>query len=194
MTNSMRAEAEASRDAKLRRMGLQVRTADEYDDRGDGHTGPAGDGSQGKASGGYADKFSTNGGKTAKGVVESTTAPTGKRGAKRLDRGAYASGGRVAKKAKGTTVNVIVASPPHGIASPGMPSPGGMPMPAPGAVPVPLPAAVPPMQGAGGMPALRKRGGRVASMTAGAGSGEGREQKIRAYGKRAREGAANKNG
>lgn len=105
---------------------------------------------------------------------------------------AYAKGGRVKGKT-GTHVNVIVA-PGGGSGNPAPGMPGAMGAGAAGPV-TPRPPVAPPMPPAGlgaapppgmggGMPPMRKRGGRV--MTAGSGTGEGREQKIKAYGSKAK--------
>lgn len=110
----------------------------------------------------------------------------------RMDRPHRASGGKV--NGKGTKINIIIAPQGGAGAAPGgppMPPPGAMPPPTairpPMGAPPPMPPGAPPP---GGMPPpgmMRNSGGRV-HMTAGSGSGDGREEKIRAYGKNARSG------
>ncbi len=121
------------------------------------------------------------------------------RGEKREER---KHGGRAGKGK--VNVNVIVAphaepqAPPQ-MGQPPMPPPrppGGVPVPmpgapAPGGAPMPMPYPMPVggggigLGGGGGQPMMpRKRGGRA--FNAGAGSGEGRLEKTRAYGDEAR--------
>jgi hypothetical protein len=100
-----------------------------------------------------------------------------------------ARGGHVGKKGHSTKVNVIVAPQGGGGMHPPMP----MPMPPPNAAPVgagapAMPPPRPPMGGAGMMPTgpapmMRKRGGHIPHMEAGAMSGPGRIEKMHEYGK-----------
>lgn len=114
----------------------------------------------------------------------------------RLDK--FARGGK-AKHHKGTNVNIAIVNPGQkSDAAPKMPMPAGPPLPPPGlppgGPPPMMPPPKPPMGGGlppGMMPPMQRggrayaKGGKV-PMTAGADSGEGRLQKIKAYGKRAR--------
>jgi hypothetical protein len=123
----------------------------------------------GKCSGGSA--YASGG-----GVLDGGTRPMG-------GRMARASGG---KAKKGMNVNIVIAPqgggapPPRPMPPPMGASPAGIPAPPPGAMAPP--GAPPPM---GPPPMARKHGGRTNyPIDAGAGGGQGRLEKIKAYGAR----------
>lgn len=172
---SMRGEASDSYRNKLDRMGVGISTSS-TGAKAEGHVYPQDDGSQGNAQGKRATGYETQ--------ADNERMVSEKKPKPRLDRPAFKKGGRV----KGTTVNVIVAPQGGGDAPPPpMPPPGAMPPPPPHAPPGP---PMPPPGGPSGPgmpPGLmgRKHGGPV-HMTAGAGGGKGRLQKIREYGANAK--------
>lgn len=184
---SMRDSARQSQSDKLGRMGLRlgggpapsdgnrgqkVKTADLGYPTGKGFHLMQADDTLGTVPNGYADKFKTE-------------AEVSRYGSNNV-RQPRARGGAVKK---GTTVNVIVATPPAGGPQPGAggPAPGpSMPPPPP---PGPPPGAPPMMAGPGG-PMPRKNGGRVSlpKNGGGAGGGMGRLEKVKMYGDRANDG------
>lgn len=169
---SLRDAVSKSYDDKLGRMGLKIRTAEMGEDEGEGHVLAATDGSQGMASGSRAKGYESE------EANERTLADKAPKKL-RLDRPGYKKGGRVKG---GTTVNVIVAGgggPKPPMAPPPMPAVPPPPPPMPGPGPGAGAAMPPPMMG-------RKNGGKVPHMKAGAGSGEGRLEKIDKYGKNAK--------
>lgn len=101
----------------------------------------------------------------------------------------FARGGHVKKHGKGHThINIAVVAPGHkDVAGPGAMPPPAMPE-APPTAPMAPPPGVGPSPGGmpPGMPGMN-RGGKV-PMDAGAGTGEGRKEKIKAYGKQSKRG------
>lgn len=77
MANQMKADAVASQNAKMERMGVKVTTGDMGSDPGKGHVRPASDHTQGTIASPYADKYSAGDGK-AKATMPPIKGPPSK--------------------------------------------------------------------------------------------------------------------